>query len=508
MGNSYWAVLHLIVYAKYTLMCCARAGPTGGNIPVRCAGFSLPTPTLWFARELLMLTIDQRHALFDFIGCVGKKEVHSRTTFAEMRSKGRIKGVWSTNIYFCFLWHTKHTHTHSTMFIGSYMGGADPKPTLSPPPKIHDPVAWATKYNAVRHDRDAAAAMRVDIARQTMDCARACSYTLADGTTVRLDANAAAHSRATVLYDDEKARRMSERIQQSADVKQQLEVVVHEGDCLDLALSLKRDDPQCRPLVLNMASYRHPGGGFLKGSAAQEESIFRRSTYHLALMPLKRNFYPFSDLDGIYSPGILVFRASEAQGFAFLPEPVSLDFVAVAACRRPRLLANAEGAQVLDRDSETLTENKIRLMLDIGRAHQHDTLVLGAFGCGAFGNPPQHVAQIFRRVLSEPVYRYAFHRVYFAIIDDHNAHRQHNREGNLAPFARVFEHGLLPEREDQPEPPTESHDHPIEPIRQEPISITVDGDASDRPAGSNGKDHWKQQRSRSHKRDPSVFYHG
>ena len=65
-------------------------------------------------------------------------------------------------------------------------------------------------------------------------------------------------------------------------------------------------------------------------------------------------------------------------------------------------------------------------------------LVLGAFGCGAFKNPPGHVAELFNDELHMPNVLTAFAKVIFAIRDDHNAGREHNPRGNYKPFAEIF----------------------------------------------------------------------
>ena len=70
--------------------------------------------------------------------------------------------------------------------------------------------------------------------------------------------------------------------------------------------------------------------------------------------------------------------------------------------------------------------------------HGHDSLVLGALGCGAFRNPPHHIAKLFHEVIQEVEFANKYKRLVFAILDDHNAHREHNKEGNFLPFAREF----------------------------------------------------------------------
>ena len=83
---------------------------------------------------------------------------------------------------------------------------------------------------------------------------------------------------------------------------------------------------------------------------------------------------------------------------------------------------------------EAATRRKIRAILRIARENGQRALVLSAFGCGAFRNPPRHMAELFRDELASPEFRAAFDRIVFSVIDDHNA----RGEGNLRPFREVF----------------------------------------------------------------------
>ena len=83
-------------------------------------------------------------------------------------------------------------------------------------------------------------------------------------------------------------------------------------------------------------------------------------------------------------------------------------------------------------------KNKIRTILRIGLANRHDSLVLGALGCGAFRNPPRHVARLFHEVFQEQEFRNKYRRIVFAILEDHNSRRRHNPEGNYLPFKEEF----------------------------------------------------------------------
>ena len=221
-------------------------------------------------------------------------------------------------------------------------------------------------------------------------------------------------------------------------------VEVQNIDCLYAGAQLK--ERGYNPAVLNMASRRNPGGGVVTGAGAQEETLFRRTNLFRSLYqfapfagmygiktshhqyPLDRNF------GGVYTPEAIYFRESEQKGYALLDNPVSLSFITVAGMNRPDL--TAEG-MIADYHVEPI-KNKIRTIFRIGLAHGHDSLILGALGCGAFRNPPRHVARLFHEVMDELEFKNKYRRIVFAILDDHNAHQSHNPEGNYKPFADEF----------------------------------------------------------------------
>lgn len=74
----------------------------------------------------------------------------------------------------------------------------------------------------------------------------------------------------------------------------------------------------------------------------------------------------------------------------------------------------------------------------IAAIHNHDSIVLSAFGCGAFRNPPKHMAELFHSVFLEKEFLNKFNNIVFAIISDHNSGKEHNPEGNFLPFEREF----------------------------------------------------------------------
>lgn len=221
-------------------------------------------------------------------------------------------------------------------------------------------------------------------------------------------------------------------------------VEVQNIDCLYAGMRLKEQGYY--PAVLNMASRRNPGGGVTTGAGAQEETLFRRtnlfrSLYQFApyseqygIKPMRQQYPLDKNHGGIYTPGAICFRECEQKGYALLENPVTLSFITVAGMNRPDLTADG---MIADHHVEPI-KNKMRTIFRIGLVQGHDSLVLGALGCGAFRNPPRHVAKLFHEVMDEPEFKGKYRHIVFAILDDHNAHQKHNPEGNYKPFAEEF----------------------------------------------------------------------
>lgn len=230
-----------------------------------------------------------------------------------------------------------------------------------------------------------------------------------------------------------------------ADV--QAEVV--NGDCLAVAKELV-DAGIGKVAVLNMASRTSPGGGVISGAGAQEEYLFRCSDYYKSLYQfvdyaaqydVERNAecrYPMDrDFGGCYSPNITVFRGLEEDGYPFLEKPWQVNFIAVAALNRPETVYLSDGSLRLIDELVPTAKNKIRTIFNIALDNDVQVLVLGAFGCGAYQNPPVHIAKLFKEILAEPEYKNAFKKVVFAIKQDHNSVSVNNKT-LVEVFSEVF----------------------------------------------------------------------
>lgn len=169
---------------------------------------------------------------------------------------------------------------------------------------------------------------------------------------------------------------------------------------------------------LNFASGRNPGGGFLKGASAQEESLARNSGLYLSLIKFDREYYQRHNRirTGLYShtmivsPDVPVFRR-EVDG-ALLASPYRVTFITSAAVNMGVVASRREISA--ERASETQRE-RIRRVLVLAEEQDIRTLVLGAWGCGCFRQEPAAVARMFREELA--AFSGAFDDVVFAILD-------------------------------------------------------------------------------------------
>eukprot|EP00668_Euglena_longa_P007892 GGOE01009497.1.p1 GENE.GGOE01009497.1~~GGOE01009497.1.p1 ORF type:complete len:367 (+),score=56.20 GGOE01009497.1:71-1171(+) len=287
---------------------------------------------------------------------------------------------------------------------------------------VHDAESWRRRFRRASEDGDCFAlrSLRVEIIKQTLQAMRVRRYRSCNDAVVELFSN----PRVVELFA---VPSMPSSLPGPGPC---LSISVRNGDCLEVAEALQKEG--MNPVVMNMACARSPGGGFMTGAGAQEENLFRRSDYASHLL---KAFYPI-DQQVVYTANIKVFRSSEASGYALLPRPFPVSFIAVAADHKPRLIRDARGQQRLNDDSAKALKRKLQTFCAAAAKLGHISLVLSALGCGAFCNPPEHVAEIFADVLAE--YGAPFCHVVFAIFDDHNTRRSHNPAGNLRPFMNQF----------------------------------------------------------------------
>lgn len=167
------------------------------------------------------------------------------------------------------------------------------------------------------------------------------------------------------------------------------------------------------PAALNFASATHPGGGFLSGARAQEEYLARSSCLYPCLLGNPMYAYhaarhdPFYSDYLLYSPQVPIIRGDDG---ALLEEPYGVSIITSAAVYAKGVPAERR------KDISGVMAQRIRKVLAVGIKQGHDSLVLGAWGCGAFENDATEIAGLFRQALAID-FRGAYRRVVFAIVD-------------------------------------------------------------------------------------------
>jgi uncharacterized protein (TIGR02452 family) len=179
-------------------------------------------------------------------------------------------------------------------------------------------------------------------------------------------------------------------------------VSVVNDDCINVANQLSKLGKTC---MLNMASYRKPGGGVMNGAMAQEEELARRSNL---MYGLDLAMYPLGLYDFIYTKDVTFFKDRDYNIMTLF----DCDIITMAAI-------NLNSSDV-PKDYKRVMETKISEMLHIPKKYGCKNLVLSAFGCGVFGNDPKFVAEIYKNFL-ENGFASMYDNISFAILNDHNS---------------------------------------------------------------------------------------
>lgn len=243
----------------------------------------------------------------------------------------------------------------------------------------------------------------VSIAKETLEALKAKGYTSPNGNYVDLSAKLEAALVGTVLYQNQLPFKSFSPVV--------LVVEVTNETTANAAVSLGAMK-KTHVVALNFASGRNPGGGFLSGAMAQEEDLCRCSGLYPCIKS-KPAFYNENILcdntyytDGvIYSPKVPFIRNELLQ---FLEEPFEISIITAPA---PNVRAMENVAE--DELKDIIRHRAIKI-LQVAEEHGHKNIILGAWGCGAFGNSPEMVAKSFMDALTMVP---AFEHVCFAVYD-------------------------------------------------------------------------------------------
>ena len=182
--------------------------------------------------------------------------------------------------------------------------------------------------------------------------------------------------------------------------------------------------------VLNFASAKHPGGGFLNGAMAQEESLATASCLYESQLK-HPSYYKQNKVSGtfcytdcaIWSPEVIFFRNDAGT---LLETPAKASVLTLPAVNYGQAVRLGEDAK----RTKAIMKRRMKITLAMFAEKECKTIILGAYGCGVFKNDPADVADWWSELLAE--YGGHFEKVFFAVLD-HSANRE-----NIAAFERKW----------------------------------------------------------------------
>lgn len=255
-------------------------------------------------------------------------------------------------------------------------------------------------------------------------------YYITDGKKIKLKLSRRQMEQASVYLPDDIEKISKSRENSHVYVMGRIGVDCVNMDSFSLAVErsgkcayLLKGKGENRILVLNLANPVNPGGGVRRGAKAQEEDLCRRSSLLLSLegrearayYSYNRNLHTYMGSDGIIiTPDVEILKDENGN---LLESSV---IVSVMTCAAPMVRRGLEGMS--DEEYRAMVYKRIDGMLKTAAYLGYKVLILGAFGCGAFGNDARIVSDLFYKAIKEFNYDGMsaadfFRRIDFAVLD-------------------------------------------------------------------------------------------
>ena len=161
--------------------------------------------------------------------------------------------------------------------------------------------------------------------------------------------------------------------------------------------------------VLNFASARHPGGGFLNGAVAQEECLAYCSTLYADQLNSPYYTINANNKSKFYTDTMIV---SETTFFRDSKYNLVEDFQTCTVITCPAVNMKIAKNTL---EAKQVMKDRMRKILDVFIKYNIKNLILGAYGCGVFGNLATDVAKNWKDLLIEERYIQYFDKIYFSI---------------------------------------------------------------------------------------------
>ncbi len=264
---------------------------------------------------------------------------------------------------------------------------------------------------------------RAVTAKETINILEKGFYQNQQQETIYIQENLQAAIQNSIHYSEEDFSSLFSQLR-NKEIKENQNLVkfeVNNETTLNAASRLVNQEGFAKVLCLNFASAKNPGGGFLNGSQAQEESLARATGLYPCISQMtqmyQKNRYYGSCLyldDMIYSPQVPVIRDDNDE---LLDKPFLISILTVPAVNAGAVRKNGKKQEIKQIESTML--QRTEKLLSVAAVNDYKILVLGAWGCGVFKNNPHDVAGYFHHhLVDNKKFSGLFEKVVFAVLDN------------------------------------------------------------------------------------------
>ena len=255
--------------------------------------------------------------------------------------------------------------------------------------------------------------MSIKTARETLEIMEKGYYNL-DGKQIDIEEQQKVCIENTILFSPDQGEQILEAYatpRKETSDKTKLEV----WDCSTVEAILSLSEMGKYPSVLNFASAKNPGGGFIGGAMAQEESLAVSSCLYRSLISQEEYYIKnracrsmmYTD-HAIYSPDVVFFR----DGRFLLYQPTLASVLTLPAVNMGQVILKGEDKA----QAEKVMKRRMKLALAIFARQECRHLILGAYGCGVFRNDPEQIAAWWKEHITK-YFPNTFETIIFAILD-------------------------------------------------------------------------------------------
>ena len=251
-------------------------------------------------------------------------------------------------------------------------------------------------------------------ARETLEILKRGGYEV-NGDTIDIKAQHRASVERSRLFTPEQAEMIAAAYEKRESIGGMPAVRTIDCSTVDAILCLSGEGI-INPGVLNFASAKNPGGGFLNGAMAQEESLAASSGLYHTLTRYPEYYQNNRSCPSmiytnyaIYSPEVVFFRDGR---FELLDKPVTASVLTLPAVNMGQVIQKGEDIH----EAETAMLERMKVALALFAHMNHRCLILGAYGCGVFRNDPYKVACWWKELLTG-CFAGCFDSVVFAVMD-------------------------------------------------------------------------------------------